>query len=462
MRSLSPAVSCILLLAACSYPPRQLGDDASVRRAASPDSTDGAPSRSPSDGPPVVPHQPRLLTESDSSPTKPIVGRALKCQDGKILMFKCRDVELLSFLPVKTLGARTLGAVWGWTDSVTGREFVIASRQGSSEFGDVIFIEVTDPLNPRYLGAVANYGGEINVYKHYMLSPARVPAELGIAIFDLTQLLTVDSVPVTFQPTIRYREVEAVHTITVNSATGFAYLNWSSRGGTTCGGGLHMVDIRDPMRPTFAGCYTEPQTGLSRLSPMPGIHDTQCVIYHGPDQRYRDRELCFNSAVATFSIADVTDKRQPKTLSISPYPNVTFTHQGWLSEDQRYFFLVDEFDEHPLQKLNNWLHIRSRIIVFDVTDLEDPVVTTEFFGTPGTADHNLFIRGQYAYQGDYAGGLRIIDVRDPKHLHETGYFFFPPTSLSWNVYPYFTRNAGVVAFALASQGLAIVRHRGTP
>jgi len=44
---------------------------------------------------------------------------------------------------------------------------------------------------------------------------------------------------------------------------------------------------------------------------------------------------------------DVTDKSNPVLISDISYTNsiYTYTHQGWLTEDQRYFFLGDEFDE---------------------------------------------------------------------------------------------------------------------
>ena len=41
-------------------------------------------------------------------------------------------------------------------------------------------------------------------------------------------------------------------------------------------GGLHAVDVSNPLNPTFAGCFAE--DGYT--------HDAQCVIYNGPDARY--------------------------------------------------------------------------------------------------------------------------------------------------------------------------------
>ena len=57
---------------------------------------------------------------------------------------------------------------------------------------------------------------------------------------------------------------------------------------------------------------------------------------------------------------------------------------------------------------------KTRTIVFDMTDLTDPVVLTIFYGTTAATAHNLYIRGRYMYQSNYSAGERseraVIDV----------------------------------------------------
>ena len=66
------------------------------------------------------------------------------------------------------------------------------------------------------------------------------------------------------------------HNIFINEDTGYLY----SVGTTTCGdGGLHIVDIRDPLHPKQAGCFAHADNSSY-------VHDAQCVNYHGPDTRY--------------------------------------------------------------------------------------------------------------------------------------------------------------------------------
>jgi choice-of-anchor B domain-containing protein len=280
------------------------------------------------------------------------------------------------------------------------------------------------------------------VYKNYAFIVTEGVADQGLQIFDLTQLREVKNPPVVFQETAHYAHFGSAHTLTMNEETGFAFAAGSISGGKTCGGGLHMIDVRVPTKPAFAGCYAK--SGY--------IHDAQCVVYRGPDQHYKGRELCLNSAVDKLDIIDVTDKLQPKVIGRGTYPNAVYTHQGWFTEDQRYFFVDDE--ENPRDK--------TRTIVFDLSDLDDPVVLTTFYGTTTATAHNLYIRGRYMYQSNYTAGLRIIDVGDPKTPKEVGYLDTDPTQDgpgqrlgSWGNYP-FLKNDVV---AVASNGLFLVRLR---
>ena len=46
-----------------------------------------------------------------------------------------------------------------------------------------------------------------------------------------------------------------------------------------CASGLVWIDLADPSNPTSPGC-----AGNDGY-----VHDAQCVIYHGPDERYEDQ-----------------------------------------------------------------------------------------------------------------------------------------------------------------------------
>ncbi|HEX6434010.1 MAG TPA: choice-of-anchor B family protein, partial [Gemmatimonadales bacterium] len=394
------------------------------------------------------------VADSSASGLAAVTGGEAKCEGGKAKAFECRDADLVSFLPVSAVGGKRgvlLNDLWGWTDSVTNREFALVGRTDGTAF-----VEVTDPANPKYLGdlplhkgARSNIWRGIKVYKNHAYIVADGAGPHGMQVFDLTQLRNVQKPPVRFEETAHYDRIHSAHTIAINERSGFAYPVGNSMGGETCGGALHMIDIRDPARPKFAGCYADPSTGKARTG---YTHETQCVMYHGPDEQYKGREICFNASETAVGIADVTDKQHPKPISVAAYPNVSYAHQGWLTEDHRYFYLNDEGDELDGNAP------KTRTLVFDVSDLDDPVVAKEFFGTTAATDHNLYVRGQYMYQSNYVAGLRVLDVKDPANPKEVGFFDTVPYGENapgfdgtWTNFPFF--KSGVVAVSSMREGL---------
>jgi choice-of-anchor B domain-containing protein len=401
-----------------------------------------------------------VAVDSSMAGLAAVTGGEAKCEAGKARAFECRDADLVSFLPVSAVGGKRgvlLNDIWGWTDSVTNREFALVGRTDGTAF-----VEVTDPANPKYLGdlplhegARSNIWRDIKVYKSHAFIVADGAGPHGMQVFDLTQLRNVQKPPVRFEETTHYDRIHSAHNIVINESTGFAYPVGNSMGGETCGGALHMIDIRTPDRPKFAGCYADPATGKARTG---YTHDAQCVTYHGPDEQYKGREICFNSSETAVGIADVTDKQHPKPISVAAYPNVSYTHQGWLSEDHRYFYLDDEGDELDGNAP------KTRTLVFDVTDLDDPVVAKEFFGTTAATDHNLYVKGNYLYQSNYVAGLRVLDIKDPANPVEVGFFDTVPFGEnqpgfagSWSNFPYF--KSGVIAATSMREGFFMIRYR---
>ncbi len=175
---------------------------------------------------------------------------------------------------------------------------------------------------------------DIKVHKNhaYIVSEAR---SHGMQVFDLTRLRDVSNPPVTFTETAHYNKMSTAHNIAINEATGYAYIVGAA-GKNSCSGGLHMVDSRTPTSPAFAGCFSA--DGYT--------HDTQCVVYAGPDTRYGGREICFSSNEDAVTVVDVTNKKAPAQISRTPYDQSAYTHQGWLTGDQRYFLLADQRHHH--------------------------------------------------------------------------------------------------------------------
>ena len=65
---------------------------------------------------------------------------------------------------------------------------------------------------------------------------------------------------------------------------------------------------------------------------------------------------------------------------------------------------------------------RTRTLIWDVSDLDDPVLVKEFIAETTTTDHNLYIKGNMMYQSNYGSGLRILDITNPEDPVEVGFF----------------------------------------
>lgn len=386
-----------------------------------------------------------------------ITGDQVTCDDGKSASWTCQDVDMQSFLTVEDIGGQRgtrTNDIWGWSDPETGREYALVGRTDGTSF-----VDVTDAGHPLYLGNMDRTDGappsvwrDIKVYKDHAFVVADGAGEHGMQVFDLARLRNVENAPVEFEPDFLYDGIASSHNIVINEETGFAYAVGNRMGGETCGGGLHMIDISNPKVPTFAGCFAHEGTGRSGTGTT---HDAQCVVYRGPDADHAGQEICLGSNETALSIADVTDKSNPAVISIATYPAIAYTHQGWLTEDQRFFFINDEGDE-PQGLVEG-----TRTLIFDLEDLDDPVLVGEHISTETTTDHNLYVRGNLMYQSNYESGLRILDVSDPENPVEVAFFDTVPNDAtgggSWSNYPYF--ESGTIVVTSGREGLFMLKKR---
>ncbi|NNF37491.1 MAG: choice-of-anchor B family protein [Gemmatimonadetes bacterium] len=386
----------------------------------------------------------------------------LTCAEGSVAGFGCEAVDLAAFVPLSSLGAERgvmVNDVWGWTDPETGHEWALVGRTDG-----MAFVDITDPAAPFYAGelplsetGVSNIWRDTKVYADHAYIVADGAGNHGMQIFDLTRLreVTAEEAPVTFEQDGVYTEIASAHNIVINEDSGFGYAVGSAMGGTTCGGGLHMIDLRDPGNPTFAGCFQDGNTGSAGTGYS---HDAQCIAYHGPDEDWAGREICFGANENALSIADVTDKENPVAIAAARYPNSAYLHQGWVSEDHRWFFMNDELDEL------SGIAPRTRTLVWDIEDLDDPVLVTEHLGTTSASDHNLYVAGDLMYQSNYVSGLRVLDVSDPANPVEVAWFDTVPTGEdapgfagSWSNYPFF--ESGTVIVTSMREGLFLLKVR---
>jgi len=384
---------------------------------------------------------------------EPIASPALgatPCAAGMAGEFPCENVDLLALLPLASMGGGSGNDLWGWTDPVTGVEWALVGRTNGTAF-----VSLEDPTDPVYVGNLPTQTNssswrDIKVFDDHAFIVSDHNGSHGIQVFDLTVLRTIVSPPVTFNPSTdlaaHYTGIGSAHNIAINEDTGFAYAVGDA--GSCGGGGLHMVDVNDPANPTFAGCYSG--DGYT--------HDVQCVVYQGIDAGHAGDEICFASNEDTLTIVDVTNKSAPALLSRTGYAGSGYTHQGWLTPDQRFFLVDDELDHGPGEP--------RRTYVWYLADLEAPALLGDYeaAGTRAPAiDHNQYVLGDLAFQSNYRAGLSVLRIDDPATagLTEVGFFDTYPSfdnpsfSGAWSNYPYFA--SGILIVSDINRGLFVLQ-----
>lgn len=413
------------------------------------------------------------------------------CKDGMAGDFTCDNVDLFSHVSIFELSGDSTGVnvndIWGWTDPQSKKEYALVGLTNGMSF-----VDISDPENPIVVGRLpesnlnakfkpftldqypaCNLGignteqaksiqkgtawRDVKVYDNHAFVVSDAQAH-GMQVFDLTKLRNYDGEVLQLQHDALYDRFANSHNIVINEETGFAYsvgITQAEICGSRDGTGLHMIDISDPKNPEFAGCYIDDTPGHYRIAPG-YIHDAQCVVYNGPDEEHKGKEVCFNSAEGNVVIADVSDKENPATIGFNRQADMQYSHQGWLTEDQAYFLMNDELDEQNFGR-------GTKTYIWDVRDLENPEFMGYYEHSTFSIDHNLYVKGNYAYESNYNSGLQILDVSDvaDANLKRVAYFDTQPSTDAasftgtWSNYPFF--ESGMVVLSDIETGLFVVR-----
>jgi len=357
-------------------------------------------------------------------------------------------LTLLSQTPLSAFpGSQTLAnEAWGYT-SPSGREYaIIGFTKGTG------FVDITDPTNPQVVGYIDGGGvdqpwRDMDVFGEYAYIVSDGDG-VGLQIADLTD---IDGGNVTLANTTDLGQgfIDA-HNLRINSDSGYLYLCIPDLNG---GLGLTVVDLNvNPTDPSIVGFWDDfpPNTHVQ-------CHDVQVVTYtSGP---YAGREIAFCAAEDDgFWIGDVTDKNNIFSLSNVCYPDLTYAHQGRLTEDRKYFLLGDELDELDEPNVTN-----TTTYVFDVQDLLNPSLFTTFSNGLCSIDHNMMVRGTRAYEANYSTGLRVFDISSLSGgrggISEIGFFDTHPENNGvnfdgmWGVFTDY--DSGVIVASDRQRGLFV-------
>ncbi len=324
--------------------------------------------------------------------------------------------------------------VWGYV-SPSGREYAILGlRTGTG------FVDVTDPINPVVVGAIADANSiwsDMRTYSEYAYNVNESGG--GLQVFDLS-LIDPPNRQVTLARTVTQSGLSTTHNLTLNPNSRHLYLCGSNLGG----GRLVAMSVSTASNPTIVGMMNEAAY----------VHDAQVVSYTTGPYAGREIAFCFCGS-AGLKIVDVTMKTNMFTMATLLYPNVTYCHQGGLSADRRYLFVDDELDEQNRPNVTT-----TTTYVIDVQNLSSPQYVTSFTSGQPTIDHNLFVRGNYVFEANYTSGLRIFDVTDPLNAVQVGWFdsymFNNGMSFNgaWGTWPYLP--SGVVLVSDMQAGLLVL------
>lgn len=372
-----------------------------------------------------------------------IINPIAKCENGLAGEYPCNDYDLLTHFTLDEIGGTDtmITDSWGWTHPISKEEFaLICTNKG------VTFINITDPANAIILGTLKTRT-ENSLTRHakiynsfaFIISDA---SGHGMQSFNLGNLLNIQNPPVEFTSSRDYTFFGTANNISINQDSGFAYISDAS----TFDGGLQFVDINNTIKALEAGGYSESEYK----------NETQVITYKGPDADYTDKEILIGSNSSEVVILDVTDKENPIKITSFTYPNIGKTNQGWFTEDYRYFIFGDELDE-----INN--STNTNTIVYDFTDLDNPIHHFNYEGSTTAIDNNGYVKGDNYFLANYTNGIRIIDISniDNKLFTEIGFFDTYPennnleTKGTVNVYPYL--ESGNIIVSDTNNGFFLIR-----
>ena len=381
-----------------------------------------------------------------SIPTLTIPSSGLTpCEDGFAGVYPCSGYDLQAIVSLETFRANSGNDSWGWTDPQTGKEYAIMGLDDGTAF-----VDISVPDQPVYLGKLAtatvpSSWRDVKVFQNHAFIVSEA-ANHGMQVFDLTRLRNVPSKQ-NFTADARFTGFGNAHNIAINEASGFAYVIGSS----LYEGGPAFIDVNDPLNPTLEGGFSDESYS----------HDAHIVTYNGPDQDHHGKEILFGSNSDggdnnQVVIVDVTDKSAPTLISNMSYSNGGYTHQGWLAEDHQYYYLGDELDEINYGG-------RTKTLVFDLEDLDNPILHHTYLGATNAIDHNGYTKNNSFFIANYTAGFREINTINIASgaMEEEGFFDTYPSNNNanfngvWSIYPYF--ESGVIVISDINTGLYLVK-----
>ena len=365
------------------------------------------------------------------------------CENGLADGYPCDNVSLLSRVTINQLSSESsdVNDIWGHIDLNTQREYAIVGMNSS-----VVVVDVTSPTSPSVVGEVFGQRTgwrDIKVLQYYDDTASRWRAyayasseSQGFSIIDLNDLPNSVSLSSLNRDdnnahNIYVSNVNYTFNTTINNAAPQLHLV----GQASNGGAFRSYNLDTPQTPAASftpngstrADYTH---DISSMFITDGRAESECT--NGSAEGCTVM-LDFNES--EMRLWDHTVQNSTVELSSISYDNVAYTHSGWVTEDQRYAFVHDEIDERQFS-------LNTRVMVFDISSLTNPVLAATWVSENTTVDHNGYVRGNRYYISNYERGLTILDISDPTAPEQVGFFdTYPDFNSSnfngaWGVYPF--------------------------
>ena len=376
--------------------------------------------------------------------------------------FPCQSVSLLSHLGFADLKPASMRGndVWGFMDLNTGREYALMGLANG-----VAVVDITNPEAPRQVGSASGTNTtwrDMKVYQLYDASAGRWRAfayATADVVPDFLIVLDLSGLPNSVASVSYNSDFRGAHNeyiVNTDYTFGLAQTNevpvLGIAGSNLNGGNYRLYSLANPRSPSLLSVASFGYAhDLASFPIADARKNTQCInaATRGQCQVLSD----FNEN--TVDIWDVSNPAAPQRLSSQPYTNASYVHSGWWSEDGHFLFVHDELDERNVG-------INTTVRVFDMSDLRAPAFAGSWVGPTRAIDHNGYVKGNRYYISNYAEGLTVLDISDPRAPTRIGFFDTFPASAAtdfvgaWGVYPFFA--SGTIAVADINSGLYLLRN----
>lgn len=382
-------------------------------------------------------HSEQSLSEASSG--NPAISAA-DCVAGSAGGLPCNNVNLLSHIALNEFSSNPQRAndIWGFYDLHTEREYALIGLQNG-----IAVVDVSNPSSPVEIDTIPGASStwrDIKIYQFFDETSQRFRAyayvttdvsNIGLRLIDLSGLPHAVSGSVAVSPELRAHNVYITNLdYTTNSVVDGVPPVLYTAGSDLSGGRIRAYSLDVPTILTLAAAA--PIGGAS--------HDLSSVTIR--DARINQCPGAINYCVVlidanedSFQIWDATNPANPFRLSLTLYAGLGYVHSAWFTRDGKYAFVQDELDELDFGG-------NTRLRIFDMSNLAQPVLAGTWTGTEAAIDHNGFVRGNRYYLANYTRGLTILDISNPVQPVESGFLdTFPANNLTafdgaWGVYPY--------------------------